>query len=113
MWLRKGGCRKGLISRGVMVGVRVLRVHVRICTRVHPSVRVHPSHLLRHALGEGEAQRQELEEGLCGGDLPRPSSGASCLSFPAESVNQISLFLTGIGFTSETSGLCQSLLPDS
>lgn len=50
--IRKGGCWKGLISPGVRVGVRIsLRVHVRICTRARPSMRVHPSHLLRHALG--------------------------------------------------------------
>lgn len=57
--------KRGMLERsdkpwGANGGVRMsLRVHVRICTSPHPSVRMHPSHLLWHALVGGGAQRQE------------------------------------------------------
>lgn len=51
--------KRGMLERsdkpwGANGGVRIsLRVHVRICTSPHPSVRMHPSHLFWHALGGG------------------------------------------------------------
>lgn len=50
--------KRGMLERsdkpwGEGGGAVSLRVHVRICTRARPSMRVHPSHLLRHALGGG------------------------------------------------------------
>lgn len=103
--VKKRGCWKGLTSRGVRVGVRVLRVHVHIYRRVHSLVRVHPSHLLRHALGRrGGSKAGVRGRTVCDGDLSRYVPGASGLSFPAESVNQISLFFAGIRFASEISG---------
>lgn len=81
------------------VGISV-RVHVRICTSSHPSVRVvHPSHLLWHACagggGMGPLKDRSQKERLHLSPPPRHTSGSfigASVSLLSLSVSSLSLF---------------------
>lgn len=65
-------------------GVAVsLRVHVRICTRARPSMRVHLPTFSGMRWGAGAAQRHELEEVIVPWRSPHAVSFHRCLSFLA------------------------------